>query len=268
MSSGKEIPESVKRFSFNNLVALLSSENYYLRAVACEQITLSADKSITMLNNFRPYVEDISISLLDETEVSKKRLKILLNVLNISPGEFFQTTRHFVFPYLFINHKVELMEDIASFLQQDLATILIDECGYIFGRLLMDDGMDIDVFFRDFVKLANLDAKKITLGHLFKSCLLILTTSIARGLGSDSESIVLRAKRSIAIVMKHVYNDQNTTSKFLLDQILGILPIINQTVHNLKFNTFLSDKMISIRMLAGLIDLIGPSVNSILPQVR
>jgi hypothetical protein len=229
---------------------------------------VSAEKSISLLNNFRPYVEDISISLLEESEISKKRLKGLLNVLKLSEGEFFQITRHKVFPYLFINSKVELMEDISSFLQQDLATILIEECGYIFGQLLMDDGMDIELFFWKFVKLANLDPKKVTIGQLFKSCLLVLTKSISLGLGSNHESTVLKAKKSIAFVVQHVYQNQISISKFLMDQILGILPMVNQVIHNMNWKTFHSDKLMSLRMLAGLIALIGPLINSILPQVR
>jgi serine/threonine-protein kinase ATR len=220
-----------------------------------------------MINNFRPYVEEVSVPLLEETAVSKKRLKSLLSVLNISTKDFFQITRHVVFPHLFINHKVELMEDISSLLQQDLATILIEECGYIFGRLLLDDGIDLNIYFLDFVKLANLDSKKISIGQLFKSCLLILTKSIACGLGSRDDSVVIKAKASLKLVLQHVHGDQMKLSKFLMDQILGILPIVNQTVHNLKYKTFTSDKLTSIRMLTELISLIGPSINSILPQI-
>lgn len=115
-------------------------------------------------------------------------------MLDISPEEFFQITRHTVFPYLFINQKVDLMEDIASCLCQDLATILIDECGYIFGQLLIDDRMHIDKHFRDFVKLASLDSKKVNMGRLFKSCLLVLTKTVALRLGSDDEPTILRVK--------------------------------------------------------------------------
>lgn len=152
---------------------------------------------MSMINNFKHYVEELSVSLLDETELSKKRLKSLLNVLNISPEEFFQITRHNVFPYLFFNRKVELMEDIASCLQQDLAAILIDECGYIFGQLFIKETINIDLYFQDFVKLANLDSKKITMGQLFKSCLLILTKTISLSLGSEDESNILRVKITI-----------------------------------------------------------------------
>ena len=158
------------------------------------QITLSADQKINMMGYFKSYIEDISINLLEETELSKKRLKNFLHVLMVSSGDFFRMTRHIVFPYLFINQKTDLMEDIANCLRQDLATILIDECAYIFGHILMENEMDIDVHFHHFIKLANLDAKKITMGQLFKSCLLVLTKTIALGLGSDDKSLVIQVK--------------------------------------------------------------------------
>lgn len=67
--------------------------------------------------------------------------------------------------------------------------------------------------------------------------------------------------------MKQVYDDKMLLSKFLLDQILGLLPMVNQTINNLNCKTFLSNKLENVRMLGCLIEIIGPSINSILPQV-
>lgn len=72
----------------------------------------------------------------------------------------------------------------------------------------------------------------------------------------------------MAFVMKHVYDGKMTLSNFLLEQILGVLPMISQTVNNLNCRTFLRNKIASVKMLAGLIEIVGPSVNTILPQVR
>ena len=58
-----------------------------------------------------------------------------------------------------------------------------------------------------------------------------------------------------------------TLSQFLMDQILGILPSVNQTIHELNGKCFHTTKVKNIKMLSVLIELIGSSINNILPQV-
>ena len=68
--------------------------------------------------------------------------------------------------------------------------------------------------------------------------------------------------------MNQVYDGRVSISKFLMDQILGILPMINETIHDVNGAAFRIHKSKSLRMLAGIIEMIGSSINSILPQVR
>ena len=146
---------------------------------------LSVNNSTVLLEELKPYLQEISISLLEETELAKKKMKWLLYVLESTPLEFFEMNRRYIFPYLFLNRKVELMDDIAQGMKKDLTNILIEDSGFILGHILMEASNNIEQYFLLFVKLAHLDPAQITIGQLFKSSLMFLIETLSLGLGSD-----------------------------------------------------------------------------------
>ena len=133
-------------------------------------------------------MDDLCIFILNGTERSRKILKRVLNALDITPRGFFEITRHAAIPYLFMKGNVDLLEDVAQFMQKNVPALLIEECGYIFGYLLLKGSCRIENDFGQFISLTNLDSEKITIGQIFKSSLLTLTGVLVEGLGSKDAS--------------------------------------------------------------------------------
>lgn len=130
----------------------------------------------------------LSVYLIDQIESKPTILKRFVQLLDMDFKSFFQKTLQHILPFLVLEERTEVLHELARWLDCDLAQMLIEEGGHILSHLLLQDKKDTDQALSQFVKIASLDFGKVSAGQLFRSCLLMLTTNLVVGLGSDDLS--------------------------------------------------------------------------------
>lgn len=212
--------------------------------------------------------------------------------ISMPPTDYISSTLPRTLPQLFANCEHKALEKISKDLQVKLSTLFIqkshDILAYVF---LLDSDASTNKAISFILRILSqaADNAEIRIHSLIKSCVVPLLAKLVNSLGDEDEDRVAAVCNSFADVLTVSTNHPTSQARnalrkvemcahdadetaldlgsFLKVHMLGIISYMSEMLQEIKAKATLNFKKQILRSLGALINIIGPSINAVSPQV-
>ncbi|EJU06214.1 hypothetical protein DACRYDRAFT_112961 [Dacryopinax primogenitus] len=278
-SVGKVVSEALIERILTCLISHLADQNTLLRALAYTQLqAIVQAKSTTAYMLLMPHMSHVSVILVENLPVAPNMLSEACQFMGRSPTDFLSLTLHHTLPPLFAAGRKDVLQILARDLGKSIPQLAMGHESRVLAQIFLcptevqtDAGIE---FLRGVISEAAKGAP-IDLTGMVKGWIVELVSELVIVLGdheAKKSKMAIEALKKVEKLLATPAKGQRRAptsdlSSFLKSYMLGIISRLNDMLHELHGRKPDSFKCQVVRGIGSLIELVGPSVSSISPQI-
>ncbi|KAJ7055002.1 hypothetical protein C8F01DRAFT_1160647 [Mycena amicta] len=258
------------------LMAHLGSSNPILRGTASMQlISIAEHYNKTVYALCLPHFDQIAPFLVLRLCSQQELLVEACRLLHTGPKDFIETTLSRTLPHVFAHCEVRVMEDIARILRNKPSVFLLRHSAEILAHLFLLPGNGpTDKGLTCLLKVLRDSANQtaIDLHIVVKSSIVQLIAQLVVALGDEDPrkaECALPALKKVERAMMNGDDDllDSDLPKFLKTYMLGVVSDVNNMLRDARGKIEVVTKRRILRSLGVLVQLIGPGISNVAPQI-
>ncbi|KAJ7156082.1 hypothetical protein C8R43DRAFT_884346 [Mycena crocata] len=257
------------------LIAQLGNSNPVLRGTACMQIIAVAEHhSKSVMAVMLPYFDQIAPFLILRMCTQPQLLVEACRIMYVVPEDFISTTLARTLPHLFAACEVRVIEAIGKALNAKPSTLLLNHSADILAHLFLLRGPGqtnkamsclLDVL------MDSANQKGIDTHSVVKSSIVQLIAQLVIVLGDENPEVADLAIPALKKVEQAMVPEGQATSPdlaaFLKTYMLGVVSHVNEMLRDGRGKISVMMKRKILRSLGCMVNLIGPSISTVAPQI-
>ncbi|CAA7258548.1 unnamed protein product [Cyclocybe aegerita] len=257
------------------LIAQLGRQNPVIKGMACMHILAIAKyHNKTPYSLVLPYLDQAAPFIIQRLPMQPVLLTEACRLMSIAPADFIMITLPHTLPEVFATGDQKVLDAITKELSTRAPALLLKHSHTILAHIFMLRSQSATTKALNFVVKVVNDASrsKIDIQSIVKSCVVPLLAELVMVMGDDNQDV---ARQGVAALKKveGVLTSSNNLSPtpdlggFLKNYMLGLISDINDILQDVQGKKPLALKQKILRSLGALVELIGPAINNVAPQI-
>ncbi|KAJ6615603.1 hypothetical protein B0H10DRAFT_2220252 [Mycena sp. CBHHK59/15] len=258
------------------LIAQFGSSNPVLRSTACMQIIAISEhhrKSVVAI--MLPYSDQIAPFLISRMCTQPGLLMEACRIMHIAPEDFIATSLHRTLPPLLASCDVKVIEAIGKALNTKPSTLLLNNAAEILSHVFLLRGpgqTNKAVSCLLEVLMDSAKKEKIDTYSVVKSTIVQLIAQLVIVMGDENPDVADSAIFALKKVERIMAAEESPGRSsdlpaFLKTYMLGVVSHVNELLRDGRGKISVMLKRKILRSLGRLVQLIGPSVSTVAPQI-